>query len=134
MLFGTRADIPQNPNGAFIFAIDHCFPIKGSGTVLTGTVLSGSASTNDIVEIPLLKLERKIKSMQVFRRPTHEIRKGDRAGICVTQLDSGLIERGYACSPGSIYIVTAVLATIKRIKYASCSESRLYIMNGALGS
>ena len=27
----------------FLFAIDHCFPIKGQGTVLTGTVLSGMA-------------------------------------------------------------------------------------------
>lgn len=25
-----------------MFAVDHCFPIKGQGTVLTGTVLSGT--------------------------------------------------------------------------------------------
>ena len=25
----------------FLFAVDHCFPIKGQGTVLTGTVLRG---------------------------------------------------------------------------------------------
>lgn len=24
---------------SFLFAVDHCFPIKGQGTVLTGTVL-----------------------------------------------------------------------------------------------
>jgi selenocysteine-specific elongation factor len=29
----------------FLFAIDHCFPIKGQGTVLTGTVLQVGRST-----------------------------------------------------------------------------------------
>jgi len=27
----------------FLFAIDHCFPIKGQGTVMTGTVLQVTA-------------------------------------------------------------------------------------------
>ena len=47
------------------FAIDHCFPIKGHGTVLTGTVLSGSVSVNSVIEIPYIQQQRKVKSMQV---------------------------------------------------------------------
>ncbi|KAJ1494562.1 P-loop containing nucleoside triphosphate hydrolase protein [Baffinella frigidus] len=27
--------VPMSPNGPFYFAVDHCFPIKGKGTVLT---------------------------------------------------------------------------------------------------
>jgi selenocysteine-specific elongation factor len=30
---------PRTSEGPFLFAIDHCFPIKGQGTVLTGTCL-----------------------------------------------------------------------------------------------
>jgi selenocysteine-specific translation elongation factor len=30
---------PRAAEGPFLFAIDHCFPIKGQGTVLTGTCL-----------------------------------------------------------------------------------------------
>ena len=41
----------------FYYAIDHCFPIKGHGTVLTGTVLSGSVSTNSVIEIPELQVD-----------------------------------------------------------------------------
>lgn len=37
---------PRRPDGAFLFAVDHCFPIKGQGTVLTGTVLQGSVAVN----------------------------------------------------------------------------------------
>ena len=35
-------DKPRQANGAFLFAVDHCFALKGQGTVLTGTVLSGA--------------------------------------------------------------------------------------------
>ena len=55
--------IPQRSSvGPFSFSIDHCFPIRGRGTVLTGTVLNGSASINDMVEFPALGLERKVRS------------------------------------------------------------------------
>ncbi len=38
----------RTPEGPFIFSVDHCFPIRGQGTVMTGTVLSGSISVNDV--------------------------------------------------------------------------------------
>jgi selenocysteine-specific elongation factor len=37
----------RNYQGPFYFAIDHCFPIKGQGTVVTGTVLSGSVKVQE---------------------------------------------------------------------------------------
>jgi selenocysteine-specific elongation factor len=38
-------------SGQFLFAVDHCFQIKGQGTVMTGTVLSGSVKVNDVRNI-----------------------------------------------------------------------------------
>ena len=35
-------DKPRQAKGGFLFAVDHCFALKGQGTVLTGTVLSGA--------------------------------------------------------------------------------------------
>ena len=34
----------REAEGAFLFAVDHCFPVKGQGTVLTGTTLRGSVA------------------------------------------------------------------------------------------
>ena len=35
----SRARVPERREDApFYFAIDHCFPVKGQGTVITGTV------------------------------------------------------------------------------------------------
>ena len=29
-------------SGKFVMGVDHCFPIKGKGTVMTGTIVDGS--------------------------------------------------------------------------------------------
>ena len=53
-----QVEIPDRNRGAlkdFLFAIDHCFQIKGKGTVVTGTVLAGAAGIGDIIELPALK-------------------------------------------------------------------------------
>ena len=38
---------------------------------MTGTVISGKVSVNQTIEIPKLKIEKKIKSMQMFHRPVN---------------------------------------------------------------
>ena len=43
--------------------------MKGKGTVVTGTVLAGQAQIGDTIELPALKQDKKIKSMQMFRKP-----------------------------------------------------------------
>jgi selenocysteine-specific elongation factor len=36
---------------------------------MTGTVLSGMVKVGDTIELPNLKQEKKVKSMQMFRKP-----------------------------------------------------------------
>jgi len=38
----------RDARGPFVFAVDHCFSIRGHGTVMTGTVISGSVTVNDV--------------------------------------------------------------------------------------
>jgi selenocysteine-specific elongation factor len=41
--------IPQrDSSGAFVFMVDHCFGIKGQGTIMTGTVLQGAVAVGDV--------------------------------------------------------------------------------------
>ncbi|KAL0191424.1 hypothetical protein M9458_014122, partial [Cirrhinus mrigala] len=55
-LLKAQAFLPRrDPSGSLLMAVDHCFSIRGQGTVITGTVLQGSISVNDTVEIPALK-------------------------------------------------------------------------------
>lgn len=101
----------------FYFSIDHCFPIRGQGTVMTGTVLSGSIALNQILEFPTLGLERKVKSMQMFRRKVRSISQGDRAAICISNFDAKLIERGIAASPGAVQLLKGAIALVRKVPY-----------------
>ncbi|XP_061407807.1 selenocysteine-specific elongation factor [Lethenteron reissneri] len=114
----SQTYLPQrDPAGPLLMAVDHCFCIRGQGTVMTGTVLSGSVSVNDTVEIPALKVTKKVKSMQMFRKPVTSAAQGDRVGLCVTQFDPKLLERGLVCSPGSLLSLRSGIASVRRVPY-----------------
>jgi selenocysteine-specific elongation factor len=120
-LVSTLCEELPRPNrtnsGPFFFSIDHCFQIRGRGTVLTGTVLSGSASITDVLEFPTLAEQRKIKSIQMFKQQVQTIRQGDRAGVCVSNLDAKLIERSMAASPGAVQLLKGAIALVRKVPY-----------------
>lgn len=133
-LLKEQTYLPQrDPGGDLLMAVDHCFSIRGQGTVMTGTVLQGSLSINDTVEIPALKVTKKVKSIQMFRKPVSTAMQGDRVGVCVTQFDPKLLERGVVCSPGSLRTLHAAVASVRKIGYfkgALSTRAKLHITVG----
>ncbi len=69
------------------------------------------------VEIASLKECRKVKSLQMFRRPIQSACQGDRVGLCVTQFDSKDLERGLVAAPGYLPTVAAGVVALRRIPY-----------------
>ncbi|XP_063227271.1 selenocysteine-specific elongation factor isoform X2 [Bacillus rossius redtenbacheri] len=126
--------LPQRDSSLpFLMAVDHCFPIRGKGSVLTGTVLQGAVRVGDVVEVASLGLARKVRSLQMFRRPVEQAGQGDRLGMCLTQLDPGALERGMVCLPGSVPSVRLAVAAVSRIQYfkgAVRSKARLHVILG----
>ena len=133
LLKAVRPPSKDDHKAPLLFAVDHCFPIKGQGTVLTGTVLQGQIEVGQTVELPALKLERKVKSMQMFKKPCSLARRGDRLGVCVTQLDAALVERGVVAEPGSVPTITGALARVERIRFyksAIASKQKVHVTVG----
>lgn len=58
-----------------------------------------------------------MKSMQMFHTPVSSAVQGDRLGICVTQFDPKLLERGLVCAPESLHTVHAALISVEKIPY-----------------
>jgi len=115
---GRHAYLPvRAETGPALFSVDHCFSMRGQGTVLTGTLLQGIIKVGDMLEIPAVGMEKKVKSIQMFRVGVDKIVQGDRAGVCLTQFDPSLVERGVVCTPGMVPIVPAVVAEVKRIAF-----------------
>lgn len=133
-LLKQQTYLPQrDPGGDLLMAVDHCFSIRGQGTVMTGTVLQGALSVNDTVEIPALKVTKKVKSIQMFRKPVSTAMQGDRVGVCVTQFDPKLLERGVVCTPGSLHTLFAAVISVRKIGYfkgALSTRAKLHITIG----
>ena len=102
----------------FLLSVDHCFSIKGQGTILTGTVLDGKVSVGDEVDLPDYGLKRRVKSMQMFKKPVQVAYKGDRIGMCVPQFDSKEMERGLCCAPGAgVVSITSAILAVKKVRF-----------------
>lgn len=130
-----HAFVPERPHRLepFLFAIDHCFLIKGHGAVCTGTVLQGTIKLNDTVEIPQLSETKKIKSIQVFRKPAQMAAQGDRCGICITQFNTQLIERGLLAASGYVKQIKAAVVRVQRVsiqKNVVQTKAKLIIVVG----
>uniref|UniRef100_A0A8C0NCS0 Eukaryotic elongation factor, selenocysteine-tRNA specific n=2 Tax=Canis lupus familiaris TaxID=9615 RepID=A0A8C0NCS0_CANLF len=65
----------------------------------------------------LIEVVKKVKSMQMFHMPVMSAMQGDRLGICVTQFDPKLLERGLVCAPESLHTVHAAIISVEKIQY-----------------
>jgi selenocysteine-specific elongation factor len=89
------ADIQQKPDkGIFKLHIDRCFPMKGFGTIVAGTVLSGSLKTGEVVDLLPQNKQVKVRSIQVHNKNVPEVTTGFRSAINVTGVETHEIERG----------------------------------------
>lgn len=86
--------IIREDKGDIIIPIDHHFPIKGMGAILTGTVLKGTLSINQKLEILPLKISGRVKNLQIFHKNVNIVRAGHRVGINIKGLDLSKIFRG----------------------------------------
>ncbi|EDV55453.1 selenocysteine-specific elongation factor [Drosophila erecta] len=123
----------RNLTDPLFMYVDHCFGIKGQGTVCTGTLLQGKVQVNDVIELPALGEQRKVKSMQMFRKNVKSASMGDRIGLCVTQFNAKLLERGIIAQPGYLKPIYAVCLQFEPIRYYKeviKSTSKLHISVG----
>jgi len=94
--------------------IDHAFPIKGYGTVITGTIQRGSIRLGETVEIAPLGKKSRVRSIQTFGEEREVAYAGDRVGVNVPEIDDTEITRGdYLCTPGSMTRATGFFAKLK---------------------
>ncbi len=74
--YGRRA-----ATGSFRLAADRSFTLQGTGTVVTGTVLSGVVSVGDQVIVSPSGLSARVRAIHAQNRPTEQGRAGDRCAL-----------------------------------------------------
>ena len=84
----------KRDRGYFWMPIDRSFTIRGFGTVVTGSVLSGRLRVADTVEILPQRRLLKVRGLQKHEHPAEGVEMGDRAAINLAGIAKDEIERG----------------------------------------
>lgn len=85
---------PKLIRGLFRMPIDRVFTLKGFGTVVTGTALSGSIAVDSPVEILPSKIPARVRGLQTHGRSTEKAYAGQRIGINLQGVDRESLKRG----------------------------------------
>jgi selenocysteine-specific elongation factor len=101
------AEVPERPaDGPAFLPIDRAFSMKGFGTVVTGTLLSGSLAEGDraaLVPPSPAVGELRVRSLQVHGQPTARALAGQRTAVNLPGVEAHVVSRGQAlCRPGEI--------------------------------
>lgn len=80
--------------GVMRLPVDRVFTMKGFGTVVTGTLISGTVRPGDSVEILPSGLAAKIRGLQVYNQPAVQAQLGQRAALNIQGIEKEKINRG----------------------------------------
>lgn len=97
----ARAEERQD-RGIFRLPIDRVFTMKGFGTVVAGTVLSGSLTPEQNVELLPQRQKIRVRGLQIHEQSEKMVKIGDRAAINLAGIEKDAIRRGdVLAAPGS---------------------------------
>ncbi len=104
-------------SGFFRLQADRVFSMTGFGTVVTGTVISGSLKKGNMVEALPGNIQAKVRGIQSHGKNVVSVQKGDRAAVNLSGVDTGKIFRGSElAAPGKLMAVDSFTAHIQLIE------------------
>jgi len=116
---------PRLLNGLFRLPIDRVFTLKGFGTVVTGTALSGTISIDSPVEILPSKITSKVRGLQTHGKGVEKAYAGQRIGLNLQGIDRDLLKRGdVVVTPERFVSTRAVDAKLEMLAEAPAVKSR----------
>ena len=119
----------------FRLYVDRSFTLKGFGTVVTGTVLTGSLSQEqEVVQYPQAR-EIRIRGMQSHGIKEKEVHAGQRAALNLTGIAKEEVQRGNQLAmPKSLlsgYMINASLSLLKDASIPLKNRTRVRLHLGA---
>ena len=116
---------PKRTQGLFRMPVDRVFTLKGFGTVVTGTALSGAITLDSPVKILPAKLATRVRGLQTHGRSTEKAYAGQRIGINLQGIDRESLKRGDVVVDSDKLLPTLTLdAELEMLKNAPVIKSR----------
>lgn len=90
----------------FRMPIDRVFTVKGVGTVVTGTVWSGTLEAGSEVRALPADLRARVRGIQVHGADVEAARSGQRAAVALVGMDRSRVERGDVLTTHDVWRAT----------------------------
>lgn len=95
---------PRRRTDLFRLPVDRVFTLKGHGTIVTGTMISGSVKVGDALELLPKKLATRARSLQSHGESVEVAESGHRTAVNLQGLDVADVERGDVLAlPGTLF-------------------------------
>lgn len=103
-LIAAAAQVPlRDPKASVRLPVDRVFTLPGVGTVVTGTLVSGTLRLSDSVALEPQELTSKVRSLQVHNQKMEHAEPGMRVAVNLPGIEVGQLERGAVlCTPGTV--------------------------------
>ena len=105
----ARAVPSRAHDDIFRLPIDRAFTVKGTGTVVTGTVWSGALGRDATVRLLPADVLVRVRALHSHGHAVEQVRAGDRAAIALASLDLAHVARGAVLVQGSAWRSSRVL-------------------------
>ncbi len=114
--------------------IDRVFSLSGFGTIITGTLLAGTITKEDTLQIYPIGKECKIRSIQVHGEDMEKCYAGQRVAINLSNIKKSELRRGCVLAPANNMKNTTLLDVRMNIipssKRVLTNQSRLHLFTG----
>ena len=115
----------RDSGGVLRLPVDRSFTMKGFGTVVTGTLISGQLHVEDEVQAYPSDVRLRVRGVQVHGRPVKTASPGQRTAVNVAGVETAQLNRGMVLGPpGELRPTTAVDARYELLKSAPPMKHR----------
>ncbi|HLB28041.1 MAG TPA: selenocysteine-specific translation elongation factor, partial [Dehalococcoidales bacterium] len=109
---------PRQDTGRPRLPIDRVFTIAGSGTVVTGTLIDGSLSVGQEVEIVPAGLKSRIRGLQTHKAREDKAEPGSRVAVNLVGIATNQLKRGdVITTPGWLQPTSMLSASLKLLPH-----------------
>ena len=116
---------PKTSGGLFRLPIDRVFSLKGFGTVITGTAISGSISVDDMLHIMPKDISTKVRGLHSHGKTITTARAGQRVAVNLQSVEKEELSRGdVAVSPSGFSSTKTIDAYLELLGDAPLLKSK----------
>ena len=106
----AASSIPERPGGrVFRLPIDRSFSIRGFGTVVTGTLMSGSLAVGEEVEVLPSASQARVRGLEVFGKSCTKALAGQRTAVNLHGVEPSAVLRGHILAPRGVFTPSRLL-------------------------